>query len=64
MNQSEKDLLTALVEEIERLRAMQDLLAAQVGTEVNPAVADVAMRKVLKGNQPRFDKLRQGIGAL
>jgi hypothetical protein len=64
MTQAEKNILLALVKEIEHLRAMQDLLAAQVGTGVNPAVADVAMRQALKDNLPRFDKLRQEIGAL
>jgi hypothetical protein len=64
MTQSEKNMLLVLVKEIERLRAMQDLHAAHVGTGVNPAVADVAMQQALKDNQPRFDRLRKEIDAL
>jgi hypothetical protein len=59
-----KDLLLKLVTEIERLRAMQDLLAARVGTGVSLAAAAEAMRQALKDNQPAFDALRKEIEAL
>lgn len=64
MTQAEKQVLLKLVGEIERLKAMQDLLAARVGTGVSRAVAAEAMQTALTDNKPQYDALRKEIEAL
>jgi hypothetical protein len=63
-DQPMKELLVKLVAEIEHLRAMQDLLAARVGTGVSLAVAAEAMQTALTDNKPQYDALRKEIEGL
>jgi hypothetical protein len=64
MNQDEKKVLLALVAEIERSRAMLDLLAARAGTGVSLAVAGEAMKAALQDNSAAYNALRKQIEEL